>query len=355
MKVLIPGGHITCALAVADEFAKRDYEIVFVGRKREKGGISFEYKSVKESGYKHIPLEAGRLTRTLDLQSVRNALSIPVGFIRALFIVLKEKPDIIMSFGGYIALPLAFWGWLLGKKVYTHEQTMRPGVANELIAKFSRHIFISFEQTKSFFDARKVLYSGNPIRSELFQQFSQPTWFSAAGNKPLLLIMCGALGSHSINLHIESIAADLVQDFVVVHQTGNVSTYDDLKRLSQLSLTDYFVREHLSVSEMSYLYKHASIGVFRSGANTVYELLAMRVPSVLVPLPWSSHGEQQAQADYMEKSGVAKVFDQSKSSSQLLDLVHEVYENRSVMKEKFRDLSYQPDAAKVIVESITKI
>ena len=359
MKFLITGGHITPALAVATELKNRDAkDIVFVGRKytyEDDREVSFEYQEVERDGYRFIDLKAGRLSRVLDFRSVLNILYVPLGFLGALRILRSEKPDVILSFGGYIALPISIVGSLLKIPVFTQEQTIAPGIANKIIAFFARRVFVSFPQSAHSFNKNKTIISGNPIRKEVF--IKKDIEESLDKSKPTLLIMGGSLGSHSINLHIENIVKKLCEKYNVIHQTGNVAKYGDYERLRRLEIKDYFVKDHIRGEVYGSYLSAADVIISRSGANTIFELIALKKPAVLIPLPWASGGEQQKQADVLKQAGAAEIFDQNQESSVLESLIETVIANKTDYERNYSAISnlYKKDAAQIIVDSIYEI
>ena len=354
MKILITGGHITTALAVIEELQKHNgVEIVVVGRKYavdHENTESFEYKTLKKRNIRFFHLAAGRLTRSFSIYSIISVFKFPVGFLHAFNLLKKERPTHILSFGGYIALPIAIGAYILGIPVFTHEQTMRPGSTNRLIAQFAKKVFVSFDGAKKFFPSNKTILTGNPVRSVILELRQETT------ARPTLLIMGGSLGSHSINVHIEKIVDELTKTFTVIHQTGNVAQYGDYARLKEKESELYKLFEHLDDKQLAMYYAQSSLVVSRSGANTVCELIALQKPSVLIPLPWAANGEQQAQADFMRNSGVSETFGQEQESAVLLQKILSVYSASDRYRESFSRLKDQQSliahAAPIIVDEL---
>lgn len=365
MKILITGGHVTPALAVIERLKKikkeREIEVVFVGRKYaldEEKTLSFEYKELK-GRIKFYSLGSGRLTRVVSLRSLFNLLKTPLGFWQGFKIVRKEKPTVILSFGGYIALPIAFSGWWLRIPIYTHEQTRRPGLANRLIGLIAKKVFISFPDTRSYFPEGRSIVTGNPVRSSALKVIKKP--FQISKTDPVVLVMGGSLGSHSINLHIEAILEKLLAKYIVVHQTGGVKKYGDFQRLVKLRnrlskelQNRYFIKEHFFEDEIGYIYSLSDVVVARAGANTFFELIALNKPAVFIPLPWSANKEQQAQADIFRKAGAGEIFDQSADSSHLLSLIDKVVVNKQRYEEGFKKINhlYKKNAPETILKEI---
>ncbi len=366
MNLLVTGGHFTPAMAVIERIEaindKEPVNIFFVGRKNAlntEKTLSLEYKEITSRNITFIHLETGRITRLLNLNAIKGFLKIPLGFLFAFRIVLTIRPDRILSFGGYIALPVVISGWLLGVPVYTHEQTISPGIANRIIGMFSKTVFYSFERSARFFSKKKRLYTGNPIRNAVKKIIAKP--FELDEKKPVVYITGGSLGSHSINEHVLSILDDLLNDCTVIHQIGNVKEFSDYDRciakkklLSHTKQARYFPVKHLYQDELGYVYTHADIVVGRAGANTFFELIALQKPAVLIPLPWSAAQEQQKQAELFAGYKLGEVFEQKKPSSELLSLVRTMLKNKSSYELYFRKLPFEmkQDAAEVIAKKI---
>lgn len=356
MKILITGGHLAPALAVIDELlAKKDIEIVFVGRKytdKEGQDLSLEYKEVTERKIPFFHIATGRK---------KDILKIPQGFLQAWKIVSQEKPKVVLSFGSYLAVPVGLIASMRGIPVYTHEQTIHPGLANQLIAYVSKKIFISFEESLNFFPIEKVVLSGNPVRHQIFTVQKKP--FSVATDKPVIYITGGSLGSHSLNVHVEHILKKLLEKYQVIHQTGNVKEYNDLERLTKLVATfppelkkRYFPATHYLAEEIGYIFSVADLVVSRSGANTFFELIELKKPAVLIPLPWSGYDEQRKQAELFKRLGVGEVFYQDGQSDELLLLITTAIKHLDAYKKNFDKLnsSYHNHAASIIASTIIK-
>lgn len=370
MKLLMTGGHVTPALACIDYIKKQKLpiEITFVGRKvahKNDPNTTFEYNEIINRDIPFTHLEAGRFTRIASLPTLLHMAKIPVGFLQALSILQKEKPDAILSFGGYIALPIAIVASFLKIPVFTHEQTINPGLANKIIAKYSQKVFVSFPETISTFQKEKVQLTGNPIREEIFHiNESASKKFAIKKDKPVIYITGGSLGAHSINIHIEKLLPELLKKYIVIHQCGNTAEYNDYLRLKTLKqglsrdvYSRYHVFSHFSTEEIGYIYSITDLVISRSGANTFFELAALQKPTIFIPLPWSANGEQQRHAEIFQTYKVGQIFDQSGKSEDLLKLIEKMIINIEHYKHNFKEFSslYVQEATKSIVETIYKV
>jgi UDP-N-acetylglucosamine--N-acetylmuramyl-(pentapeptide) pyrophosphoryl-undecaprenol N-acetylglucosamine transferase len=336
MKIAITGGHPAPALAVIEEARAdkqfKDIKFLFIGRRynnERESTDSYEYKEATRLGITFENLRTGRLTRIVSPRTAKSMALIPKGMFDAYHILKRHKPDRVLSFGGYIALPVAYAARALGIPVYTHEQTIHPGIASRLIAKVAKRILVSFPESAPFFPTDKTVVTGNPVRRNVFEINIKP--FALPKDVPVLYVTGGSLGSHSVNVHIEALLPRLVEQYGVIHQIGNVKEYDDYetmlaarRKLPEALRERYIPVEHLTSEEIGYVYANSSMVIGRSGANTVFELLMLEKPSVLIPLPWSAHDEQRRQARVLEQAGVAEVFEQDGPSEELFSKIRKV-------------------------------
>lgn len=361
MRVLITGGHLSPALAVIDELKKnQNVDILYVGRKYSLEGekvFSLEYYQIKKLGIKFQSLTAGRLTRVFSLKSIIGLLKIPIGFIQSFFIIRKFKPDVILSFGSYVGVPVTFWGYIFRIPIFTHEQTIKPGLANKIIGFFAKKIFLAFSETVKYFNNKKTLVIGNPVKKSIFKIKSKP--FDILKNKPIIYITGGSLGSHSINVHVKKILSDLLKNYIVIHQTGDTKQYHDYEDLQAFKKKlpinyqkNYFLKKYFLEDELGYIYSLADLVISRAGANTFFELVALKKPAILIPLPWSAGREQQAHAMIFAKLGFGEIFHQIESSKKLLRLINKILKNISFYQKNYQLNSQfnKSNAAKVIVE-----
>ncbi len=366
MKLLITGGHPAPALAFIDEIITsnhQDIQLVFTGRKHttDTSEVSYEYQEVAKRSVPFIHINAGRFNRMFSLTSFLQILKIPRGFFEAYSILRRERPDKIMSFGSYIALPLAVVGYCMKIPVYTHEQTIHPGLGNRIISRFAVKVFISFEDSKKYIAGKTILVSGNPVRKQIFKKIKDP--FEIKKTRPVLYITGGSLGSHSINLHVKAILHDLLKKYIVIHQTGNVEEFKDYEMLAEyashlpIDIRDYYYPvKHIFADEIGYVYSLADLVITRAGANTFFELVNLKKPAIFIPLPWSAHGEQESQAQLFRQWKTGEVFHQEGTSEELRELIENTMENIETYRHNFNTHyanTYQ-HAAAFILEEVLK-
>lgn len=315
--IVITGGHITPAMAVIDAL-KRNASIVFVGRKYAMEGsrtVSFEYRLITEKHIKFISLSTGRLQRRFTWQTIPSLLKFPVGLIQALICCLRERPSLVVSFGGYIALPTVLAAWLCRIPVITHEQTLVAGLANKIIARIAARVCVTFPETLSHFPKEKAVVTGLPIREALFTPSKKAPFSCDLMHYPLIYITGGGTGAQSLNRLLFPLLAELLKKYTIVHQVGDAS----LAEAQKIRNERYIAASYFPLSTVSWILTHAALVFGRSGANTVTELAALGKVAILVPLPWSAGGEQKANAEWLAGHGGAVVLNQTELTPRVLE------------------------------------
>lgn len=314
--ILITGGHITPALATIDEIQSRfpHWNIRFVGRKTALEGTSTaseEYRMVQALGIPFVPIDAGRVKRDGSLWTLWSLCKIPIGLAQSFWYIWRQKPDIVLSFGGYVAVPVVIAAWISHIPVVTHEQTTQPGLANRFIARVARVVCTSFpKQEKQFF--AKTTHTGLPIRKSLFVQVSHSA-FSVEKTVPMVFITGGSTGSMSINTVVYRALPDLLRRYTIIHQTGRLSIDMAAREKSLLPKHlshRYIPVPYLDLEDYRWVVQHADLMVGRSGANTVMEAAALGKIAVWIPLPWAANNEQKSNAQFLVDAGSAMILPQ---------------------------------------------
>ncbi|MCL5784011.1 MAG: UDP-N-acetylglucosamine--N-acetylmuramyl-(pentapeptide) pyrophosphoryl-undecaprenol N-acetylglucosamine transferase [Patescibacteria group bacterium] len=344
MKVLVSGAHFTPAVAVIEELRKIDkIEIVYVGRKTTLEGDktpSVESQVLPELGVKFISIITGRLQRSFTIYTIPSLLKIPIGLLQAFYIILSEKPDVILSFGGYVAVPTVFAGWLFSVPIIIHEQTLVSGLANKISALFADKIAVSFKRSE--FKGEKVILTGNPIRQEVIEVSK-----SGSGRQselPTVLVSGGNQGSHVINVVVEQVLNKLLKLAAVYHQTGD-SKFRDFERLQKKENDRYKVFKFISKDWTKVLAK-SDLVISRAGINTLSELAFLGKPTLLIPIP---NKEQNKNSRFFEELGLVNILPQAKLSGEtLLSEIKLMLNDLKSLKEKAKGAKsiVIPDAAK---------
>lgn len=349
-RIVITGGHaVTTAVATVEELISRDeYDIHWIGARSAVEGKKIEgIESIvfPELGVKLHSISTGRVQRKFTRYTIPSLLRIPVGIVQAFFLLGKIKPDIVVSFGGFAGFPVVLAGFVRGIPIILHEQTIAVGLANKVSAWFATKVAIAREQSKQFFDEKKVILTGNPVMKSI--RVLKP---KLSKNKPpVIFITCGSRGSQIINQVLKEILPQLTLDFKVIHLTGK-HDFEEFRHL-KLKHTNYHAVDIVNPLKIAEIYEKADIVICRAGANTVSELLMVVRPAILIPIPWTRYNEQQKNAETVVESGFGTIINQDDlKGSELLELIRKTNDNWEKLvknaKPMFRDLD-QNAAAKL--------
>lgn len=363
MRIIITGGHFSPAYSIIQRI-KKDNDILVIGRKHAFEGDkneTYEYRLCVDEKIPFKNLNAGRLQRKFTRYTIRAALKSPQGIISALSILTKFKPDVVLTFGGYIGLAVSLAAFILRIPVVLHEQTQRAGLSSRIIGRFASIVLISFNTSRDYFNNKNIVLTGNPIREKLFQKGEIP---ELSSDLPIIYITGGSTGANALNQTFFEIIPELVKEFKIIHQTGNNSQYsgdrkaEEIKeKLPKIFYDNYIPRPFFSPDEVAFLFQNAALVVSRSGINTVLELMALGTPALLVPLPAGQLNEQKDNAVLFEKVGLGKYLEQKDLTPERLKVtLHAMIKERDTYtKNAPAALKFiYPDAAENIVEILSK-
>ncbi len=372
-KIFITGGHLAPAKAVISRLKKqRDWEIFYVGRKyamEDDRALALEYQELGHQSYlKYISITAGRLQRKFHInifQSFRALVKIPVGFVQAFWWLLTQRPAVVLSFGGYVAVPVVVGAWLLQIPVVTHEQTTVSGLANRIIASLAKRVLVSWESSLPHFPLGKAVLTGNPLREEILQKLRSNKVKSSRRREKMIYITGGNQGSHVINETVAKILPPLVAKYQVIHQTGDSQTHKDYQKLEKLRNKlpkklqwRYQPYRFLSGAESATVLNNADLVVSRAGANIILELAALGKPAILIPIPWAMGNEQQKNAEVLAGLWMAEIIEQKDLTADTLlkaiEVVMEDIENYKKAAKEGKKLVHF-DAAKKIVAEVNNV
>lgn len=376
MKILLSGGHLTPALAMIDYLQENhpEDELVFVGRIYSQNKLkqkAREKAEITKRGIKFIAFDAPKKPTPINFFHLFiSKLLLPgkffVAFLKAWKIFKTHRPDVYLSFGGYLALPLSLAAKITKTRIITHEQTHAAGFANQFIAKFADKVAISDSASLHYFPQEKTVLTGNPIRPQLLEKKpTPPKWIKNTINTkeslPLLLIMGGSQGALIINHTVEKALKELTKKWQIVHLCGRANQahnyYEELTRAkSQLPVAqkkNYLVREWASAADLAWLYKNATLGLSRAGANSVMEITALNLPTLFIPLENTHHQEQRKNAQQLVDKKAALILPQSKLTPEsLVTCLEELQKSASPFKKNLQKYTLSPSATKKIYQLI---
>ncbi|NLM72847.1 MAG: undecaprenyldiphospho-muramoylpentapeptide beta-N-acetylglucosaminyltransferase [Clostridiaceae bacterium] len=312
------GGHIYPGLAIAKEILKNepDAEILFVGTKH-----GLEGQLVSREGFNIEFIEVSGFKRKLSFDNIKTLLRLFRSFGRIRKILNEFKPDAVIGTGGYVCGPVVFSAALRKIPTIIHEQNAFPGVTNKILSKYVDAVAISFEESRQRFKSKaKIVLTGNPVRSELFDldKNTAKAKLNMPEGRPLVVVFGGSLGAEHINECVTKLVNDHCEElpFNLILATG-MKHYDKVTGKIEVKLPSY-IRIEPYLYNMGEVLASADLVVCRGGAITVSELSALGVPSIIIPSPFVAENHQEYNARALEQKGAAVVILQNQLDSEIL-------------------------------------
>jgi UDP-N-acetylglucosamine--N-acetylmuramyl-(pentapeptide) pyrophosphoryl-undecaprenol N-acetylglucosamine transferase len=341
------GGHLFPGLAVAQQLQARGCAVALLISPKD-----VDQQAVKSvSGMEIFALPA------VGLQG-RNYLSFTRSFLKSLYaarnIFHRRTPSAVLAMGGFTSAPPVFAAKLSGAKTFLHESNTIPGRANRLLARFVNSAFVGFPETAARLRAKAVSVTGTPVRPQ-FQMHDAAACRVALGldaSRPTILVVGGSQGAHGLNDLVVSALPQLKScDWQWLHLTG-ANDFENVR--SAYAALDITAVVKPFLAEMELALGAATAGVSRAGASSLAELAALRLPSLLVPLPTAADNHQFFNARAFADSGAAKMLQQKTAPDKMAALLSELVTDE-VARLKMRMALAQwhvPDAAAQIADNI---
>ena len=314
-------GHVTPNLALVPLLKEHGYDVAYIG---SYNGI--EKKLVEDAGITYYGISSGKLRRYFDWKNFTDPFRVIKGFSEANQLLKHLKPDVVFSKGGFVSVPVVMAAGRQHIPAIIHESDMTPGLANKLAIPFASKVCCNFPETLEYLPEGKAVHTGSPIRKELFSGNREAglsfTGFSA--DKPVILIMGGSIGSKFINNAVWESLDTLLERFQIVHLVGKGNINNEL-----VGRAGYQQYEFIS-EQLNDIFAMTDLMISRAGANSISEILALKIPNILIPLSAkASRGDQILNAESYKKQGFSTVLQEEELTSELLiNSVEDVYGRR---------------------------
>ncbi|MGN0166059.1 MAG: undecaprenyldiphospho-muramoylpentapeptide beta-N-acetylglucosaminyltransferase [Lachnospiraceae bacterium] len=324
-KIVLTGGgtagHVTPNIAMIERLKKENYEIYYIG---SKDGI--EKKLIENIGIPYYGISTGKLRRYFDWKNFTDPFRVIKGFSEAKKLIKEIDPDICFSKGGFVSVPVVLAAKSRKVPVIVHESDMTPGLANKIAIPAATKVCCNFPETVKELPDNKGIYTGTPIRKELFTG-SKEAGLKFCGfddSKPVLLVVGGSTGAKSVNEAVRNCLDELLKKYQIIHLCGKGKADENYNGISGYIQIEYCDKE------MKDMLAAADIVISRAGANAICELLALRKPNILIPLSAaSSRGDQILNAESFKKQGFSIVLqDEQVNNETLLNAVNELETNK---------------------------
>ena len=334
-------GHVMPNVALIPYLQKRGASFYYIGT----SGI--EKEIITSYGIKFRTILSGKLRRYFSFRNFIDGFKVIVGCAQAFFILLFHRVDVVFSKGGFVSVPVCVAAKMLGIRIITHEADLSVGLANKIIARLADKICYSFEDTKKYLPEAKSIFTGIPIRDELLQGSKEQGYkfcgFDSEDSRQVLLVMGGSLGALRINKVLDEALEELCKSFRVVHITGKHQSHEKIPGT-------YAPFQYIS-KELKDVFSIVDFVVARSGANSIFEYLALKIPMLLIPLKIGSRGDQVQNANYFEKKGYALVLDElNLDKGNFLKSISDLKEKSEIIRANMNKFSQNP--SELIVDLI---
>ncbi len=343
------GGHIFPALSTLEEMkslsSKSSFVWITTGRGREKE-LAQEYEVTP------LILSVEGIKRSFSFQPIRALLKFAAAFVKMFHYLRRNKIDRVVAFGGYVCAPVLLAARLRGIPYFLQEQNSVPGMVNRMFGKGAEKLFLGVPLAEGFRIDTRTELTGNPVRTQSAPCDEDPVFTPAEGAK-VVLICGGSQGAVSMNrVLIDAVEWMASKGIHVIWQTG----HPGFEEVSDHFKGNAYVTAVASVNNLYPYYEQADLLVGRSGASTISEAALFNLPSILIPLPWSSENHQWFNAGYAEEAGWALRFAQDSETSdkiirEIETLFFENDERLNMMKLSAQKAS-RPNAAHLVAQEV---
>jgi UDP-N-acetylglucosamine--N-acetylmuramyl-(pentapeptide) pyrophosphoryl-undecaprenol N-acetylglucosamine transferase len=352
-KILFTGGgtagHVYPAMAIIKRLNREEFEILWMGSSH-----GMEKSIVEAEGITYYSIPCGKLRRYFSLQNFFDIFRIIGGFFFALFYLIKIRPSLVFSKGGFVTVAPAAAASLLRIPVFTHDSDIGPGLATRINSFSADRILVSSEKSRNYFSKKmnkKVFVTGNPVRNDILLGDSKrgKEILGISNDIQVIIVMGGSLGAEQINKLILNNLDILCKKFFIVHQRGD-KNYFPVKHSSYFSVP-YFN------DGLNHILASADLVISRAGASAVWEFASINLPSILIPLESGSRGEQVKNAEIFEEFGCSLVLRGDISSETFMDSINKIMDNRENLK-KMKEAAVKIgniDSALIIAEMIKEV
>lgn len=357
MKIIVSAGgsfgHINPALAIIKKFQEKEknLEVLYIGTHNR-----MEKEIVPNEGIPYEEIEIYGFTKDMK-RNFKNIGCIYRATKKVERIIKKFQPDVVIGVGGYVTYPVLKAAHKEHVKTFIHEQNSIPGKSNKMISRYADLIGVTFQTSKQYFKTKgKIVYTGHPCGAQaLLEPKLNKSDFGLSKTKKLVIVMAGSLGSSSLNRKMKEMLYQVDhENFEILYVTGKAN-YDEFMKGEQFP-SNVFVKPY--VNHIAGLLKSADVVVSRAGAASLYELIALNVPSIIVPSPNVANNHQYYNAKEMsEKGAFVMIEEKDLNSSLMLQQIKELLNDstkRMELIQNMRKLSIL-DSSEIIYNEIKEM
>ena len=345
------GGHIYPALAIINKIKEEEpnSEFLYIGTHNR-----MENDIVPKTGIPFESIEIYGFSKNI-IKNFKTAGCLVKSYRKCKKLIHEFNPDVVIGVGGYVTAPVIYAAKKLGYKTVIHEQNSLPGKSNQFLSKYSDLVCVSFKSSMSYFPGYKTVFTGNPCSEDaLSKKPIDKSVYGIKHNRKLVLFVMGSLGSSRVNDYLVSIMSSFNgKDYDILFVTGK-SSYDSISKNSfpsNVHVVPY-------VDGMTGLMKNVDLIVSRAGASTMSEIIALELPSILIPSPYVANNHQYKNAlDLVNVNASILIEEKDLKGDILVRKIDEILYNDSMIKDMKKNLKSMMvhDSASLIYSNIKEL
>lgn len=341
MKIILSGGGtlgpVTPLLAVAHAVRKAHpfCKLLWVGTKHGP-----EKRLVEETGIRFKVISAGKLRRYFSFWNFYDLLRLGSGFVEAYALLKKEKPDLLITAGGYVSVPMHLAASFMRIPTWVHQQDAVVGLANRIMAARATLVTTALEENTAKINllGPRARWIGNPVRDlNIGDAVEARKKFGITDDEPVILATGGGTGAVRINQLVLEALPLLPKTWHVIHLVGIERSSETCEK-AQAIFSNYHVYKFLG-AEMADAYAAANVVVARGGFATLTELASLKKPAILIPM---SGTHQELNVEPFVKAEAVIMLD-------------EVVASGVMLAEKIKELVAMPDKRAQMSENLAKM
>lgn len=338
------GGSVTALLAVAAVLRERA-DLLFVG-----GFDGPERQLADRAGLSWRAIPAGKLRRYFSWRNFSDFGKIYAGYRAAREVIVDWRPQVVVSAGSYVSVPMIWAAHRAGLRTLIHQQDLQPGLANRLMTRAADVVTVAFAPSQKFWRAGKTTVVGNPVRPGILTGTAAAAQqhFSLDRQRPTVLIIGGGTGSAALNSLVAAALPPLTSRWNVIHLTG--------PHRGPVVMSQEFYHPYAFLGDdMALAYAAADVVVTRAGLGVLSELMALAKPTIVLPMP-NTH--QEANASFIKEQQAGWVLDQrTTTATTLVEAITALWADpreRLHLATRLHQL-YRPEAAERLAEIILSL
>jgi UDP-N-acetylglucosamine--N-acetylmuramyl-(pentapeptide) pyrophosphoryl-undecaprenol N-acetylglucosamine transferase len=334
------GGHIMPGLAVAGVLREQGWRVVWLGAPG-----SMEAELVPKHGYEMAWVNFSGLRGKGLVRKLLLPLTLLRAFAQSMAVLLRQRPDVVLGMGGYIAFPGGMMASLLNRPLVIHEQNSIAGLSNKVLVHLADKVLSGFPDV-----LKGAQWCGNPVRAEIAALPEPAQRYAGRSGRLNLLVVGGSLGAKALNEALPQALAQMPEEARpnVLHQTGK-QHFEAVQQLYQQAGVQAEIRPFLD--DMGGCYANADVVICRAGALTIAELAAAGVASVLIPFPFAVDDHQTHNARFLSGYGAAVLLPQGElSAEKLARLLGEFTREKLLVMAQAARVLAKPDAARQVAQ-----